>query len=223
MLEVDTLLNPDLELPLGDRTIRVPPPTAHDGLYIRRQMLTTGGYLPADLELAAIRRILGDTQYAELNETVDEAAFLHIGRTALYHWCGSPTVAATYWNRTPPEPDPEPEPVDESAPGYLGPDDPGGGPIIDAKNGIRAWFNPPSKAPKPVATTGGFELSWRDMLDCWHTAALDLQTVYNVDVESGILHQRPWPWLEHRLQALATTPGTRLHTAIATRVRRTDQ
>ncbi len=223
MLEVDTLLDPDLHLPVHGRTIRIPPPTAHDGLRIRRQMLASGGFLPVDLELAAIRCLLRDDLYTELNETVDQAAFLHIGRTALYHWCGSPVVAATYWNRTPPEPDPDPEPVDESAPGFLGPDDPGGGPIIDAQNGIRAWFNPPAKAPKPATPTGGFELSWRDMLDCWHTATLDLQTVYGIDVDSGILHERPWPWLEHRLQSLAITPGTRLHTAIATRVRRTDQ
>ncbi|WP_395704811.1 hypothetical protein [Rhodococcus ruber] len=56
-------------------------------------------------------------------------------------------------------------------------------------------------------------MSWSDILKFWRYVELDLQD-RGIDVESGILHERSWRWLQLRVIDLVTLPGTRLHTAL---------
>lgn len=51
---------------------------------------------------------------------------------------------------------------------------------------------------------------WSHILTHWADIELDLQQV-GVDVESGILRERSWRWLELRIADLASTPTTRLY------------
>lgn len=210
-MSVDDLLAPALVLPVRGRGLRIPPPTAWDGLCLHRRLLDLDGALPALEEYSTIRLILGDlwdTLAAELPET----ELLHVGRTAIMHFGGSEELAAAHWHLGTTAADPKPV-DDESAPGYLWPNDPGGGPIVgDPANCMRQWFN---EAPrKPTAAQSALSLSWRDVFACWDEVDLDLHDVYGVDVTSGILRRRPWPWLEKRIRDLAMTPGTRLNRAI---------
>lgn len=211
---LDAFLAPALVLPVRGQGVRIPPPNAYDGLQLRRRLLGVQGRLAAPDEHDAIVQLLGYDRYLELTHELPEAVLLHVGRTALMHYCGSDELAVRYWSLGK---DGQPAldgelALDESAPGYLGPDDPGGGPIVDAAAGIREWFNAPTKQPAPRNVR--LDLSWRDVFACWLEVDLDLHERYGVDIHSGVLHDRPWPWLEARVRDLAMTPGTRLNRAI---------
>lgn len=54
---------------------------------------------------------------------------------------------------------------------------------------------------------------WSHILTHWLDIELDLQQA-GVDVESGILRERSWRWLELRIADLASTPTTRLYRAL---------
>ena len=41
-----------------------------------------------------------------------------------------------------------------------------------------------------------------DVLEHWRDAECDLHEVFGVDVESGVLDERSWRWLEIRLRDL---------------------
>ncbi len=89
-------------------------------------------------------------------------------------------------------------------PGTYGPDDPGGG-QYDHATGVRDWYLPaPASTEKP---TGGV-----DFITHWPLVELDLQDM-GIDVESGVLHQRSWAWLQLRLVGIASTPTSRLYAA----------
>lgn len=218
MQDFDEWADPALYLPVRGHLIRIPSPTAREGLRLRRLML--GDALTPDRERVETRRILRDALDALDAAGADETAAAIVGRCALIHFGQSPEAAAAYWRGDlgggiPPAGPPAPAaaaPTDSSAPGFLGPDDPGGGPI--GPGGVRWWFNPPEMAPNraPGAQTGP-RISWRDILACWPDIELDLQD-RGIDLDSGVLDERPWRWLELRIRALATTRGTRLNRSI---------
>lgn len=206
--------DPSLALPVGGRSVAIPPPTARVGLALRHQLLALDGK-PFGVveERVAIRRILGEKLYADLADEFPEAILLHIGRTAIMHWGGGHEQAMAHWDRelaALAKAEKDAEPVDESVPGFLGPDDPGGGPI-DYATGIRRWYNDPVAAPSKAEP---LRLSWRDILASWDDVELDLHDIYGVDLGGDILDRRTWPWLELRVMAIATTPNTRLSRAI---------
>ncbi|WP_280273373.1 DUF7426 family protein [Nocardia wallacei] len=205
-------LDPDLYLPVRGRRIRIASPSAWDGLRLRKIMADLGALTP-EMERAEIRRILG-AAWDQLDALgADETAIALVGRTALLHYGKGPDVAAAYWNgELDTDQPPAGEQTDPSAPGHLGPDDPGGGPI-DPVTGLRRWFNPPELAPENAATP---TMPWRDVFACWTQIELDMHSVFGVDLNSGVLHERPWRWLEMRIRDLAVMPGTRLHRAIFT-------
>ncbi|WP_203236957.1 DUF7426 family protein [Nocardia panacis] len=211
MREFDEFLDPDLYLPVRGQQVRVASPSAWDGLRLRR-LLSDLDSLTPEVERGEVRRMLG-AAWDQLDRLgADSTVIALAGRTALLHFGKNSDAAASFWNGEI-EPDGDNEPgiaVDESAPGHLGPDDPGGGPI-DPATGLRAWFNPPELA---AANTTSPTLSWREVLSCWTEIELDMHSVFGIDVNSGVLHERPWRWLEVRIRDLASTPGTRLHRAI---------
>lgn len=181
-----------------------------------------GAPMPRVEEAAAIRDILGPDLYTDLAATHPETYVLHIGRTALMHWCGNSDAGMRQWDALAAwqrDRDASP-PLDESAPGFMGPDDPGGGPIIDRDAMLRAWFNAPTAAP--TAATQDLHLTWRDIFTCWDDVDLDMHEQFGVDLRSGVLDDRPWPWLEARIRDLAMTPGTRLNRAILAPLYRKD-
>ncbi|MGW1740449.1 DUF7426 family protein [Nocardia sp. NPDC001965] len=211
LADYDAFADPDLYLPVRGQRVRIPSPTAREGLRLRRLFCDIDALTP-DVERVEARRILGDAWDA-LDALGADAAIIGLaGRTALLHYGKGPDAAARFWNQEiAPDAKPEaPVPADPGAPGFLGPDDPGGGPI-DPVSGLRLWFNPTEMAPVyRVAPT----VPWRDIAACWAALELDLHDVYGVDVCSEVLDRRPWRWLELRIRDLLTTPGTRLHTAM---------
>jgi len=209
--EFDDFLDPDLYLPVRGHQVRIASPSAWDGLRLRRLLADLDALTP-EVERVEVRRLLG-AAWDQLDRLgADSTVIALAGRTALLHFGKSPDAAAAFWNGEI-APDGNSEPgaaVDTSAPGYLGPNDPGGGPV-DPASGLRAWFNPPEMAPvNAISPTR----SWREVLACWRDIELDLHSAYGVDVNSGVLHERPWRWLEVRIHDLASSPGTRLHRAI---------
>ncbi|MDK8469820.1 hypothetical protein [Corynebacterium accolens] len=95
-------------------------------------------------------------------------------------------------------------------PGAYGQDDPGGGPY-DPETGLRDWYAPAAhEAQKPV---GQQKLKWVDVLSAWPAIECDLHEKYSVDVESGVLRERTWRWLEMRILSLINSPS-RLRTAL---------
>ena len=88
-------------------------------------------------------------------------------------------------------------------PGAYGADDTGGGPY-DPETGLRDWYAPtPVEAQKPVGQT---QIGWLQILEQWRAVELDLQQS-GIDVESGILQQRTWRWLEMRITDLINQPS----------------
>ncbi|MFI5778139.1 hypothetical protein [Nocardia sp. NPDC051570] len=211
MQEFDEFFDPALYLPVRDHQVRIGAPSAWDGLRLRKLLADLDALTP-EVERGEVRRLLGDA-WDELDQLgADSTVVALAGRAALLHFGKSPDAAAAFWNgEIDPNGDSEPGiAVDDSAPGYLGADDPGGGPI-DPATGLRAWFNPPELAPiNATAPT----LTWSEVLACWSEIELDMHSIFGVDVNSGVLHERPWRWLEVRIRDLASTPGTRLHRAI---------
>jgi len=45
----------------------------------------------------------------------------------------------------------------------------------------------------------------------WALIEADLHQVYGIDVESGILRERTWRWLQARILGLLSTDESRLH------------
>lgn len=56
-------------------------------------------------------------------------------------------------------------------------------------------------------------ISWETILQHLPAVFVDLHIYYQVDVESGILHNRSWPWLETRIASLINQNG-QLRTAL---------
>ena len=55
--------------------------------------------------------------------------------------------------------------------------------------------------------------TWEDILHRWALLELDLQD-RGIDIESGVLHERSYRWLQLRGTDIAQTPGTRTHAAL---------
>lgn len=89
-----------------------------------------------------------------------------------------------------------------------GADDPGGGPY-DPETGLRDWYN--AEPPKPKGES--FQLRWTDILNAWPAITLDLHETFGIDVESGVLTQRTWWWLQDRIFDLIDRPS-RLRSAL---------
>ncbi|MEU3013342.1 DUF7426 family protein [Nocardia asteroides] len=201
--------DPCLFLPVRGHQVRIPCPTAREGLRLRR-LLSDLGALTEERERAEGLRLIAEVlpQLDQLG--ADRVAVALIARTALLHFGKSPEAALAYWNGALGAAPADFQPADPSAPGYLGDDDPGGGPV-DPVSGLRHWYNDPSMAPARTRTP---IMQWADVLACWPEIQLDLHAVYGIDCGGPILDERPWSWLEIRIRDLATTPGTRLHRAI---------
>lgn len=208
--------DPALVLPVQGRQVRIPPPSARVGLDLRyRTIQTKGAALNGREELDAITAVLGETLYQELADTLPEPFLLHVGRTAILHFAGSPESGENHWDiAAAVRKRAATEPTDPSSPGYLGPDDPGGGPIVDAAAGVRMWFNPQHMAP---GAQPDLRLTWRDIFDCWDDVILDLHETFGVDLHSTILDERPITWLELRVRDVALKHGSRLNRTIVSR------
>lgn len=89
-------------------------------------------------------------------------------------------------------------------PGAYGDGDLGGGPYIEDL-GIREWYLPPNspQAQQP----GKSSVHWQDILTHWNAVESDLHDTFGVDVESGILAQRSWRWLNLRILDLINQPS----------------
>ncbi len=208
MQDLIEFMDPDLYLPVRGRSVRIASPSAWDGLRLRKLMADLDALTP-EVERTEIRRLLGDAWDQLDTLGADDTAIALVGRTTLLHYGRGAEVAAAYWNGKL-DAETTAESGDPSEPGYLGPDDPGGGPV-DPATGLRRWFNPPEMAPTNAAAP---VMPWTDVFACWAEIELDMHSVYDVDLNSGVLHERPWRWLEMRIRDLAVTPGTRLHRAI---------
>lgn len=215
MQELIEFLDPDLHLPVRGRLVRIAAPSAWEGLRLRRLMLD-GRRLPPREEVDEMRRLLGAAWDRLDADGLDEKLLLHVGRTALMHFAVSEQAGQEQWDpklaaeRRRREAE-ELANMDSGAPGFMGPTDPGGGPIIDRGSMTREWFNPPHMAP---GRSAAISLTWRDVFKCWHDIELDMHEKFGVDMHSGVLHERPLAWLELRIQDLATTAGTRLNRAL---------
>ncbi|OZE13381.1 hypothetical protein CH249_01805 [Rhodococcus sp. 05-2255-3B1] len=55
--------------------------------------------------------------------------------------------------------------------------------------------------------------TWHDVLNAWTAVELDFQdqSIYGIDLDSGILLQRSWRWLQTRIVGLITDSDSRLH------------
>jgi|SRR6266498_790167 len=82
------------------------------------------------------------------------------------------------------------------SPGRESGDPPGGGPI-DPATGIREWYD-----PHPQGSAEGDGHTWADIFEHWQLIEDDLQELYGIDVESGILRARSWRWLRVRIVGL---------------------
>lgn len=56
-------------------------------------------------------------------------------------------------------------------------------------------------------------LTWIDILGEWASIELDFQD-WNIDLESGVLKERSWRWLDRRIYGLIANPESRLHKAL---------
>lgn len=45
-------------------------------------------------------------------------------------------------------------------------------------------------------------MTWEKLLGQWPLIEADLHDTYGIDVESGILHERSWRWLQIRIGGL---------------------
>ncbi|QDH47619.1 tail assembly chaperone [Gordonia phage Madeline] len=79
-------------------------------------------------------------------------------------------------------------------PKAYGEDDPGGG-DYDPVTGMRDWYSVPRA---PLSDTAA-RITWPEILEQWVFLAHDLFEVYGIDVESGILRERPWKWFEDKV------------------------
>ncbi|QFG13451.1 tail assembly chaperone [Gordonia phage Powerball] len=75
---------------------------------------------------------------------------------------------------------------------------PGGG-DYNPVTGMRDWYYQSPPASTPTAQTA---IPWSDLLEQWTPITLDLHEVFGVDVESGVLQDRTWRWLENRIRDL---------------------
>lgn len=201
-------LDPDLVLPIGGTGYRVESLTAREGLALRL-LLLDGGPGDRNAELAHLSRILGDTLAQMRADGVKWPEIVHAGRTAVLHFGVSAEAAESHWN-TEVAPDELVE-QDLSLPGTYGPDDPGGGEYLP-EFGIRAWYNDLSRAP---SAKSGNELraTWPDILDAWAAVEIDFQD-WGIDLESGVLDERSWRWMNQRIWALVASPASRLHRSL---------
>lgn len=204
-------VDPSLSLVYRKVEYRVASPSAWEGLRLRR-LLEDIDKVNDEKE---IRKILAPIWDKLAADKVDRDIVYHMGRTALAHFGRGPEAGLALWTfgRSLELAAPA-SPIDESAPGFMGPSDPGGGPIVDRKRMIRRWFNPPTLAPKPVALEG-VTVQWADIFKCWNEVELDFAT-RGYDLESDILHARSWRWFEIRVHDIARSPSTRLYRAIFT-------
>ena len=200
-MALDQFLEPGLALRIRGRTYMVAPPSAWDGLRLRSHFSRADAGFDPDVERREAEAILGPVWRQMIDDRIDDTRRLHAGRTAMLHWGLSPEAAEAFWtlgrSLKPQQPSAD---VDLSLPGTYGPDDPGGGPL-DPVSGVRQWYNDPSMAPRPVTSVGP-QATWIDIFKHWDHVVLDLHEVYGTDVDSGVLHQRSWPWLELRIGGL---------------------
>ncbi|MGW6658834.1 hypothetical protein [Rhodococcus sp. NPDC055024] len=74
----------------------------------------------------------------------------------------------------------------------------------------------PRHANKPAAKQvegQKIRLSWPDILGEWASIELDFQD-WNIDLESGVLKERSWRWMNRRIFGLVANPESRLHKAL---------
>ncbi|OZF33200.1 hypothetical protein CH296_11230 [Rhodococcus sp. 14-2496-1d] len=116
--------DPDLLLPVGDKTYRIASPSADEGLRIHQVFADKNAMIDDAQELSLVFGLLGATRddktglwsggvYGEMRaDGVSWAEIWHVGRTALMHFGMGATIAQIAWhqgvgdtgNPMPPEP-----------------------------------------------------------------------------------------------------------------------
>ncbi|MHD0300099.1 hypothetical protein RCF19_29770 [Rhodococcus qingshengii] len=56
-------------------------------------------------------------------------------------------------------------------------------------------------------------LSWKDILGEWTALELDFQD-WGIDLESGVLKERSWRWMQARIVGLIAKPDSKLRAAL---------
>ncbi|OZC55060.1 hypothetical protein CH289_07650 [Rhodococcus sp. RS1C4] len=219
MSDAHDFLNPHMPALVAGKTYEVGGVTAEQGLRLHLMFATPGEMLWSDDELIEqMRLLLGDMWDVMLDDGVSWPELLHVARTALIWYGQSAHAGALFWDYfdrehepAPPvdESEPEPEwPEDGEAPGSRGPDDPGGGPYDEA-TGLRDWYYPENYG-KTTPAGPRETLTWAMMLEHWELVELDFQQFFGIDLESGILKERSFRWLNARVWGVLTEPQSRL-------------
>lgn len=79
---------------------------------------------------------------------------------------------------------------------------------------MRDWYGNPTGDKQDTEDKPLVKVEWSWLLDQWALIECDLHDTFNIDVESGILRNRTWRWLNLRINDLITQPS-RLRTAVA--------
>lgn len=100
-------------------------------------------------------------------------------------------------------------------PGTMGPDDPGGGPIVSWDPPMRRWYNPEHMAPRNKPKEPDYD--WTRILNAWVVVELDFHAIWGVDLEP-LLHVRSFRWFRLRLIALLGQPNSKLRALLTQEV-----
>lgn len=91
--------DPSLHLPVGDKTYRVPAPTADEGLHLRAIFSDPDREVSDEEEFTLIKKVLGDTWQQMVDDGQPWPVLMHVGRTACIHYGISPQAGHMFWLR----------------------------------------------------------------------------------------------------------------------------
>lgn len=82
----------------------------------------------------------------------------------------------------------------------------------DPVTGLYEWYEGGLPTSRESGSLSG--LTWEQLLQQWPLIEADLHQVYGIDVEDGILRERPWRWFQARVLGLLSCES-RLHRRFA--------
>lgn len=91
--------DPSLHLPVGDKTYRVPAPTADEGLHLRAIFSDPDREVTDAEEFELIQQVLGTVWRQMVDDGVSWPVLMHVGRTACIHYGISPQAGHMFWLR----------------------------------------------------------------------------------------------------------------------------